>query len=418
MMKRNLLFLLCLACMCLSTKNAHGQRPEILSDDIHTLQVVAGDRWQEMPVIGLGSSESVCISFDELSHTYRRFTYRVEHCEWDWSVSEDLLMSEYVEGFAEGLTIEEWNRSSGTTQLYSHYELRLPNKDCRVLLSGNYRVSIYDDNGSDEPVIRAYFMVCEGSVRTRMGIRTDTDKDINGRHQQVEMSIDFGGLRVQRPESQLHTVVLQNGRWDNARTDVAPRSVRGDGLEWNHCDEYVFDAGNEYRKYEILDVQHPTMGIDRIRWDGSSYHVYPWLCEPRRNYVYDEDANGAFYVRNAENIGNDLCSEYVYVHYALKCDGRLRGDVYVNGQWTNDWLTPEYRMTYNEAEDQYEITLLQKQGYYNYQFLLVSPEGKVSSLPTEGDFFETENCYQALVYYRELGGRTDRLVGFQQVCTK
>ena len=69
MMKRNLLFLLCLACMCLSTKNAHGQRPEILSDDIHTLQVVAGDRWQEMPVIGLGSSESVCISFDELSHT-------------------------------------------------------------------------------------------------------------------------------------------------------------------------------------------------------------------------------------------------------------------------------------------------------------------------------------------------------------
>ena len=96
----------------------------------------------------------------------------------------------------------------------------------------------------------------------------------------------------------------------------------------------------------------------------------------------------------------------------------MRGDVFINGQWTNDWLTPKYKMTYNEAEEQYEITIFQKQGYYNFQFLLVSPEGTVSSLPSEGDFFETENSYQALVYYRELGGRTDRLVGYQQVYTK
>lgn len=418
MIKRKSLFLLCLASMWLSANHVHGQRSEILSDDIHTLQVVAGDRWQDIPLIELGNGESITISFDELSHTYRRFSYRVEHCDWDWTVSENLLTSEYVEGFAEGLTVDEWNRSSGTTQLYSHYELRLPNKDCKVLMSGNYRVSIYDDNGGEDPVIRAYFMVCENAVRTQMKVRSDTDFDIYGRHQQVEMSIDFGGLRVQRPENQLHTVVLQNGRWDNARINVAPRAIRSDGLEWSHCEEFVFTAGNEYRKYEVLDVKHPTMGIDRISWDGTSYHVYPWLCEPRRNYVYDEDANGAFYVRNGENIENNLCSEYVYVHYVLKCDEPMRGDVYVNGQWTNDWLTPKYKMTYNEAEEQYEITIFQKQGYYNFQFLLVSPEGTVSSLPSEGDFFETENSYQALVYYRELGGRTDRLVGYQQVYTK
>ena len=41
-------------------------------------------------------------------------------------------------------------------------------------MSGNYRVSIYDDNGGEDPVIRAYFMVCENAVRTQMKVRSDT----------------------------------------------------------------------------------------------------------------------------------------------------------------------------------------------------------------------------------------------------
>lgn len=54
--------------------------------------------------------------------------------------------------------------------------------------------------------------------------------------------------------------------------------------------DLIFQAGNEYHKYEILDVTHPTMGIDYISWDGTNYQVFPFACEPRHNYVYDEDA--------------------------------------------------------------------------------------------------------------------------------
>ena len=72
-------------------------------------------------------------------------------------------------------------------------------------------------------------------------------------------------------------------------------------------------------------------------------------------------------------------------------------------------------MEYLNADGSYQLALPLKEGYYSYQYLLVDSEGKARSLPTEGDFFQTENTYQGLVYYRGNGDRTDRLVGYQSI---
>ena len=42
-------------------------------------------------------------------------------------------------------------------------------------------------------------------------------------------------------------------------------------------------------------------------------------------------------------------------------------------------------------------------------------DGTTHRIPEEGSFYQTENQYQAFVYYRETGGRTWRLVGFQDI---
>ena len=211
---------------------------------------------------------------------------------------------------------------------------------------------------------------------------------------------------------------MQNQRWDNAKINAKPQYIVADGLKWEHNRDLIFQAGNEYRKYEILDVSHPTMGIDRIVWDGNNYQVYPFPCDPRPNYVYDEDANGCFYIRNSDNVENDIASEYVYVNYILNVPQKLDGDIYLNGVWTNDQFTPEYKMTYDEANGCYTASVFQKQGYYSYQFVLIDKQGVSRVVPSEGNFFQTENKYQALVYYRGQGDRTDRLVGYQQVQIK
>lgn len=413
-MKKTLLILLSL----ILVKNVSAQRNEIYDRGIASLQVVAGQQWLSLPIIKLGShgpNKRINISFDDLTHTYHRYVYRIEHCEADWTVSDQLFSSDYIEGFQDGNTIDDIVESINTNTLYTHYSLQIPNEQCSLKMSGNYKLTVYDENDGNRPMFTACFMVIEPAMGVALDVTTNTDIDINKAHQQVSMQVNYGGINVTDPMSQIKTVIMQNRRWDNAKVNPRPQYIMPDGLKWEHNRDLIFQAGNEYHKYEILDVDHPSMGIDRIVWDGNDYQVYPYVCTPRPNYLYDEDANGAFYIRNSDNIKNDISSEYVYVHYTLKTPQRFAGDIYVNGAWTNDQFTPEYLMTYDEINKCYTATIRQKQGYYSYQYVLVDDNGVSQAVPSEGSFYQTENKYQALVYYRGRGERTDRLVGYQEV---
>lgn len=400
---------------------SYAQNNEIYDKGIASLQVVAGQNWMSLPIIRLGShspNDRINISFDDLTHTYHRYTYKIEHCEADWTVSDQIFASDFINGFQEGNTIENSMESINTNVLYTHYKLTIPNEDCSLKMSGNYKLTVFDENDGNRPMFTACFMVLENAMGVQLDVTTNTDIDINKQHQQVSMQVNYGSVNVTDPSTQIKTVVMQNRRWDNARINPKPQYTMADGLRWEHNSDLIFQAGNEYHKYEILDVSHPTMGIDRIDWDGENYQVYPYACVPRPNYVYDEDANGAFYIRNSDNIENDIASEYVFVNYTLQVPERVDGDVYVNGAWTNDQLTPEYRMEYDDMNRCYTARILQKQGYYSYQFVMVGRDGVSRVVPSDGCFYQTENKYQALVYYRGTGERTDRLVGYQQVQIK
>ena len=56
-----------------------------------------------------------------------------------------------------------------------------------------------------------------------------------------------------------------------------------------------------------------------------------------------------------------------------------------------------------------------KQGYYSYRYLTLNGDNIIKPVNTEGNFFQTENDYQALIYFRGIGERTDRLVGYKSI---
>ena len=411
---RPLRFLIFMLYLWLSVAG-RAQRNRILNPDIASLQVVAGNNWLSMPVIDLGEGVPVNIAFDDLTHEYRRYAYKVEHCNADWSTSGDLFVSDYIDGFNADNVIEHVEQSINTNMLYTHYRFQIPNERCKLKMSGNYRVTIYDANDDDKAVAECCFMVVEPRMGIKLSVDANTDKGINSRWQQVAMEVKYGGgMPVTDVQRQIYTVVMQNGRWDNAVVNAKPQFVMGDGLRWSHNPQLVFEAGNEFRKFEMLDVRHANMGVEKIDWDGKEYHTYLWPDEPRGSYVFDEDANGAFYIRNSDNRENNRTSEYVNIHFTLRSP-RLSGDVFVNGVWTNDQLTAPYKMQFDEAGQCYRLSLLLKQGYYSYQYVWRQANGQISNVPTEGSFYQTENRYQALVYYRKLGERADRLVGFAEV---
>ena len=403
------IFFLSLVFIC--NLNICAQRNEILDKNIASLQVVANNDWLSLPIITLNSNDFVNISFDDLTHEYHRYCYKIEHCEADWQTSSALFESDYIDGFASGNTIDDVQESTNTVQLYTHYNISFPNNKCRPKISGNYRVTIYDENDEKHVVCRAYFMIVEPSMAVHLNVTTNTDSDINGKHQQVEMAIDYGNNIVSNPQTQIKTVVMQNSRWDNAVINAHPQYIKANGLQWIHCKDFIFDGGNEYRKFETLDVTHTTMGLESINWDGHNYHAWIWTDEPRPSYIYDKDANGAFLIRNSDNIDNDVNSDYIITHFRLKSP-QTADPIYINGFFTNDRFLPQYEMKWNEKNQQYEGELLLKQGYYSYQYLMMKPEGKLKPVPSEGNFYQTENTYQALIYFKANGDRTDRLVGY------
>ncbi|EPH19167.1 MULTISPECIES: type IX secretion system plug protein [Prevotellaceae] len=396
-----------------------AQRNVIYNSRIASLQVMVGNNWLVPPITNLNdlAKTPINISFDDMTHEYHRYTYSIEHCEADWKTSENLFASDYIEGFSEGNTIDNIAQSVNTNQLYTHYSLSIPNERCAIRMSGNYRLTVYDDNNHQEPVLSACFWIVEPIAGISLSVSTNTDIDINNSHQQVSMNLNYGPLNVTDPQNQIQTVVMQNGRWDNAVINSKPQYITNDGLRWSHNRDLIFAGGNEYRKFETLDVNHPTMGIETIDWDGSNYHAYVWTDEPRLSYIYDEDANGAFCIRNSDNVENNTASDYLIVHFRLKTPHQT-GDIYLNGAWTNDRFLPQYKMQYNDTQGCYEAAVKLKQGYYSYQYLLMKPDHTLVPVPSEGNFYQTENRYQALVYFKGIGERTDRLVGYNSIRIK
>ena len=382
-------------------------RPEVKS-----LQAVVNQDWLSPAVMRLKGGDVLHIGFDELSHDYHRYVYRLERCEADWTTSEELFETDWLEGFNHNV-IDNYERSINTTVPYTHYWLQIPNDRCQLKLSGNYRLHIAED-GDEEDIATVEFMVTEQSMGLTMGVTTNTDIDTNESHQQVSFGLKYGDQLVTSPEEQIQTVVMQNAREDTWRKNVRPSYVSQNGLEWRHKKELIFDGGNEYRKFEILDPSHPTLGIEHTSWNGTNYQAQPYISEPRLNYIYDEDANGAFYIRNSDNLENDIASDYVWVNFRLKAPQFLNGRILINGRWTTE--KPEiYLMNYDEAQGPYTASILQKLGYYSYQYLWLKDDGTTHPLPSEGNFFETENRYQILVYFKGTGERTWRLTAYGQI---
>ncbi len=409
MKKTTLLFSLLLYALI-----ASAQFNEILDKQLHTLQVTVNGDPLLPPIMNLGGRNHVEISFDEFSHEYHRYIYKVEHCNADWTPSVGIFESDYMNGF-NGEPIEDYEKSFNTTVLYTHYSLRIPNENISLKLSGNYKLTVYNDEGDEPvPVLTACFSLVEPGVSIGATVSSNTDIDFNKSHQQLNFSVHFGDIKVVDPHRELKTVVMQNRRHDNCVFNPVPNIRAAGKIEFTHNRNLIFPAGNEYHKFEILDVHVPTLNIDRIDWFDPYYHATLFAERTAKNYLYDEDQNGAFIIRNSDDTDVATTCDYVFTHFTLKSPQLPGGDVYLNGIWTQNRFIPEYRMTYNRSSQAYEATMLLKQGYYNYNYLFVADgDTRGNSGPTDGNFYETENEYIILVYYRPNGGRYEKLVGYR-----
>lgn len=389
-----------------------AQRIKVFTPQICTPQIGIEGAWNTLPILTLNGDTRLTLSFDDMNTEAQRYIYRIDHCNEHFRPTENLFESSFLQATSNELLLENYEPSRNTVTPYNHYTLTIPNPDVRMLLPGNYTITVEQENedGDREKMLQAYFMILDRKVNINAQVTSKTDIDFNHKHQQLTVEVNHSALKLHDPVNELKCVVIKNRDWRNAVWLDRPTMQSVGSLKWEHHRDLIFKAGNEYRKFENLSTETSSLHVDAIKWNATTnqYDVQLRIDEVRNNYLYDEDHNGAFLVRNTDNYADETESDYTAVHFTLQMPQLLDADVYVDGAWATSTNTDTYKMTYDEEQQCYKLSVWLKQGYYEYQYL--SPQNQV-----EGDFCETENEYLILVYHQHPSERYTKLVGMGQI---
>ncbi len=363
-----------------------------------------------IPVFKLG--DPFQLQFDDLFGNEANYYYSLTHCDYDWKPSQ-LAKTEYIQGF-DDQRIQNYLNSFNTLQIYSHYILPFPNKFTKGFrVSGNYILKILNDD--KEVVFTRKFILYEDLVQVPMQIKRARDVNVINSRQNVEFAIKSADILFQSPLQNVKVLLLQNGLLNEGITKIKPQYTIGNDLIYKYDAETQFYGGNEFLYFENRDVRAAANGVGRIDSQGGIYNAYLYTQNARRGqpYTYFPDHNGKFFLRkvNAENV--DVEADYVWIFFKLSAPAYFgKADIYINGMFNNYAISPENKMDYNAEKGIYEKALMIKQGYTNYQYVLADKAGNINHDDAiEGNFYQTENDYMVLVYYRENNQRYDRIIG-------
>ncbi|MCB0454105.1 MAG: DUF5103 domain-containing protein [Aequorivita sp.] len=375
---------------------------------ISTIQFSGGTDLSQLPIINLGSR--LMLSFDALNGDEEDYYYTITHYNFDWTPT-DLSKSEYLDGF-DDVRIQNYQNSVNTLQIFSHYELTIPNRDTReIKKSGNYLLSIFNSDG--ELIFTRKFLVMENVAKVGVEIKRARNLKVINEKQVVQFTINSPDLLLINPKQTVKTLVLQNSNLNTAITDLVPQYTMGNELIYKYDTEASFGGGNEFLSFDNKDERSATNGVRSIDLTDV-YENYLYTNIPRydRPYTYNPDLNGNFQVRNVDARNQDLEAEYVRMHFNLQYYDDL-GDkeLHIYGNFNNWTIDGSTYMKYDSTTGSYRNTRLFKQGYYNYKYVVVNRDGSIDEGAVSGDFWQTENDYTVIVYFRDLGARYDRIIG-------
>ncbi|MAP79773.1 MAG: DUF5103 domain-containing protein [Aequorivita sp.] len=375
---------------------------------IRTIQFKGTTDLSQLPMIRLG--EQLNLSFDALNGEEEDFYYTITHHNFDWSPS-DLSKSEYLDGF-DDVRIQNYENSLNTLQIFSHYQLTIPNRDTRAIKkSGNYLLSIYNSDG--DLMFTRKFLVIENIANVGVEIKRARDLKVIDEKQVVHFTVNSPNLLLVNPKQTVKVLVLQNSNLKTAITNLVPQYTMGNELIYKYDKKASFGGGNEFLAFDNKDERSAANGVRSISV-SDVYENYLFTDIPRYNrpYTYNPDINGNFVVRNVDAQNQNIEAEYVRMHFNLQYYDDL-GDkeLHLYGNFNNWTIDESTYMKYDANSDSYRNSRLFKQGFYNYKYVLVNRDGSIDQGAVSGDFWQTENDYSVVVYFRDLGARYDRIIG-------
>lgn len=362
-----------------------------------------------VPIFRLG--EAFDFQFDDLYGNEADYYYEITHCDYNW-VPTDIPKNEYVEGF-DSQKIQQYVNSFNTLQSFTHYQLSLPNNYTKIKLSGNYVLTIL--NSDKEVVLKRYFVLYEDIVSVPLKIkRPRTVKNIYSKHN-LDFEINTDDFLLQNPTQNLKVVLLQNNNFNTAIKNIVPQYNLGNVYVYKYDLETQFWAGNEFLNFDSKDIKNANNYVSFVNSDNQIYNTHLFTNNAKSSFPYSNysDLNGNFSERKLDGENYKIESDYSWVYFSLSAPlVNPSSSVYVVGMFNNYSTTPEYKMDFNTQKGIFEKAILIKQGFTNYQYLTVNNKGIIDQENAiDGNFYQTENDYTVLVYYKGSIDRYVRVIG-------
>lgn len=382
--------------------------------NIHGIQLFNPQTNDETPVIGF--NESLILRFDDFDNTSRLYRYTIRHCDRNWQ-PDGLFFTEIASGSMSGL-IDNYSYSFNTLQKYTHYELKFPNEKMQPKISGNFELIVYE-NSPERPLFRRRFSISEGLASASLRVSRTADARQPAANQRVEVQATSEGYDINSVANSLTMSVVQNSNPWMRIDNIRPTSVLANHITFQHPG-IIFPGNNEFYYFDNKNI---TAAFDMVSATESiedQYYTYlfPVWAFPQ-NYQYMPDVNGAYYFRR-----NDLGTErdphregdYSWVYFALDSEP-VDKEIFVLGGFNEFQPSQKNQMFYDENAKKYIAKIYLKQGFYNYILATRSGGGTPNFGEINGNFWQTENLYQAYLYYRPFGRNYDGLLGYGEFRT-
>ena len=375
---------------------------------IKSIQFLGSSNITGNPIVPLG--EKLTLEFDDIIGDEADYYYTIEHYDYNWKPSE-IVKSEYLEGF-DNTRITDYTNSFNTLQPFTHYKLTIPNSDTKGLtISGNYMLKIFNSN--KELLFSRKFMVFQPIAQVAVTIKRSRNLNFINSKQVVNFTVNSPDFLLRNPNQTVKILILKNYNLKTAIKDTQPQYNIGNELIYKYDQKTAFWAGNEYLYFDSKDVRSSTISIRKIElFDLYHHYLFTDRSSDTEPYTYNPDINGQFVIRTLQGVNSSIEGDYIWTHFSLEnFDPLDGGEIHLYGAFNNYEIDDSTLMTYNKLSGLYENAQLFKQGFYNYKYVLVKKDGSIDENFFSGNFDKTENDYQVLVYFRDLGSRYDKIIG-------
>ncbi|MBE7173065.1 MAG: DUF5103 domain-containing protein [Williamsia sp.] len=396
---------------------SQAQIPDhIYSPAIKTVKLALYGNQLSYPVWKLNSADRLQLDFDETGSAVRNYSYTFQLYNADWSPAM-LSQFDYISGFSQ-VRISNYRVSSVAFTKYVHYQAILPDRNCLPTRSGNYLVKVFLDGDTSKTVFTRRLLVIDSKAEIAAQVLQPFNGQYFRTHQKIQLSVNTKSLNLMNPMQQVHLCILQNYRWDNYLHDIRPTFIRQNTLEYNAENDCLFPGGREWRWLDLRSFRFQSDRVEKADYSNQATTIWakPDVDRSQQRFVFYRDINGLFYNEVTESINPLWQADYATVLFRYVPPGNrpyANKDLYLIGELTNYGDLDSAKMHFNEQSGMYETSLFLKQGYYNYDYVTTNKDRTSPSFElTEGNFWDTENNYTILVYYRPLGGRADELIGY------